>query len=67
MLPNVILHKYDISFREGGHDKDKKVSIIGALVNNLGPMEDKDGMDMMSMVVSIVGRMCSGVVGPFRS
>ena len=67
MILDVIVHKYDISFGEGGGGKDKKVSGIGVLVNKSVPSEDRDGMDTLSMVVLIVGRTCSGVAIPFGS
>ena len=67
MLQDVIVHKYDISVNEGGGGKDKKVSIIGELENNIGPRTDMEGMDTLSMVVSIVGSTCFGVVGHFGS
>ena len=62
-----VVHKYDISFGEGGGCKDKRVSVIGALENKPEPMTDKDGMDTLSMVVSIVGRTCSVVADHFKS
>ena len=67
MVPDVMVHKSDISVGEGGGGKDKKVSIKRALENNSGPMTDMDGMDTLSMVVSIVGRTCSSVSSPFGS
>ena len=67
MLPDVIMHKYNILVGEGGGGKDKKVSIIRVLGNNPRPTVDKDGMDTLSMVVSIVGRTCSDVASAFRS
>ena len=67
MVSDVIVHKYDTSFGEGGGGKVKKVSSIRVFAKNLGPTIDKDGMDTLSMVLSIVGRTCSDVVGPFES
>ena len=67
ILLNVIVHKSDISIDEGGDGKDKKVSFIGVLANKPRPTVDRDGMDMLSMVVSIVGRTCFGVLDPFGS
>ena len=54
MLPDVIVHRSNISFGEGGGGKDKKVFIIGALENKPEPMKDREGMDTLLMVVSIV-------------
>ena len=65
MLLEVIVHRSGILVDEGGGGKDKKVSIIGALENNPMPMKENDGMDTLSMVVSIRGRTCSGVPDPF--
>ena len=67
MVLDVIVHKYDTSIGVGGGGKEKKVSFIGVLENKTEPTIDKDGMDMLSMVVSIVGMICSNVVGPFGS
>ena len=67
MLPDVRVHKSDISDNEGGGGKDKKVFIIGALENKPEPMTYMDGIDTISMVVSIVGRTCFDVAGPFGS
>ena len=38
-----------------------------ALVNRIGLMEDKDGMDTLSMVVSILGRSSYGLASPIGS
>ena len=64
MLLKVIVHKFDTSIGIGGHGKDKKVSVIGVLVNKPEPRTNKHGMDTLFMVVSIVKRMCSGVLTP---
>ena len=66
-LPDMIVHKFDISVGEGGGGTDKKVSIKGVLENNPGSMEYMESMDTLLMVVSIVGRTCFGVVGPLGS
>ena len=67
MIPDLIVQKSDISVDEGGVGKNKKVSVIGALENKLGPMTDRDGMETLLMVVLILGRTCYGVVDPFVS
>ena len=64
MLSDVIAHKYDILVIEGGGGRDKKVSVKGALVKRPRPMTYMEGIKTLSMVVSIVGRTCSRVVGP---
>ena len=51
MLPNVIVHKYDISVAEGGGGEEKNVSINGALENKLRPTTYREGMEIHSMVV----------------
>ena len=67
MLPDVIVHTSDMSTFKGGGERDKKVSIKGALVNRPRPMTDREGMDMLSMVVLIVRRTCSRVTDPLGS
>ena len=67
MLPDVIVHKSNMSVSKGGGGKEKKVFIIGALESKPRPKADGDVMDTLSMVVSIVGRKCSGVADFFRS
>ena len=67
MLPDVTVHKSNIFVNEGGGGKEKKVFVIGALENKLGLSFDKVVMDTFSIVVSIVKRTCSRVVGPFGS
>ena len=67
MVPDVIVHKSNMSVDIGGGGKDKKVSVIGVLENKPEPTIDKEGMDVMSMEVSMVGRTCSSVFGPFVS
>ena len=64
MLLDVIVHKSNMPVREGGGGRDKKVSIKGVLVKRPDPMTYKEGMDTLSMVVLIIGRTCSRVVGP---
>ena len=61
------MHKLDISAVEGGGGRDKKVSVKGVLVKSHIPMIDREGMDTLLMVVSMVGRTCSRVVGPLVS
>ena len=60
----MMVHKYDMSVVERGGERDKKVFVKGALVNRPRPMTDKEGMDMFLIVVSIIGRTCSGVLSP---
>ena len=67
MLPNMIVHKYNISFEEGGGGKEKKVSINGALENNHGRTSDREGLETLSMVFSTAGRTCYRVFGPLGS
>ena len=67
MVTDVIVHKSDMLVTVSGGGKDKKVFMIGVLEKNLGPTTDKDGMDALPMELSIVGRTCSSVVGPFGS
>ena len=67
MLLDVIAQKYDMLVIKGGGRSDIKVSIKGALVNRPRPMTDREGMDTLSMMVSIVGRTCFGVVYPLGS
>ena len=54
-----------VSMVRGG--RDGKVFTIGTLTNNPSPTTDKDGMDMLSMVLSMVEMTCSGVAGPCGS
>ena len=67
IIPKVMVQKYDTSVSKGGGGKDQKGSIIRVLEKNVEPTVDKDGMDMLSMVVSIVERMYSGVFEPLGS
>ena len=60
-------HKSDTLVGIGGGGKDKKVAVIGVLVNKLGPTIDKYGMDMLLMVVSIIKRTCFEVDDPLGS
>ena len=64
---DVILHKSTMTVGVGGGGKDGKVSIIGVLENKLGITLDKEGMEMLSMVVSMVGMMCLDVASPCGS
>ena len=67
MVLDVIVQKSAMSIDLGGGGKDGKVSVIGVLANNPGPIVDKEGMDTFSITISMVGMMCFDVVGPFRS
>ena len=67
MVLDEIVHNYVASVDMGGGGKYGKVSVIGASTNNPKPTADKELMDMLSMVVSMVGMTCSGVVGPYGS
>ena len=46
---------------------EKKVSVKGAPINRHGPTTNKEGVDALSMVVSMVGRKCSVVADPLGS
>ena len=67
MVLDVIVHKSSMSVGIGGCYMDEKVSAIGVLENNPEPMVEKEGMDTLSMAVSMVGMTCFGVVGPYGS
>ena len=67
MKIDVMVHKHYILCGKGGGGKGKKVSIKEALENNPWPMTDREGMDTLLIVVSIVGRTRYGVAGPFGS
>ena len=67
MLPDVIVHKSDMSVVKGIVGRGKMVSVKGELVNRFGPTGDREGMDTLSMAVSIVGRRCFGVPSPLGS
>ena len=58
------VQKYIVSFSVDGGGKDMKVVVIGISANNTGPTEDKEGMNMLSMVISMVGMTCSSVASP---
>ena len=64
MVLDESVQKSTVSIGAGGGGKDGKVSVRGVLANNPGPKEDKEGMEMLSMVVSVVGMTCSGVDDP---
>ena len=53
-----------VSFSSGGGGKNEKVTVIGVLENNPGPTAYKEGMAMLSMVVSMVGMTWLGVALP---
>ena len=63
MVPNMMVHKSNMSVSEGGGGKDKKVSVIEVLSNKPMPIIDKYGMDTFL----IVGRMCSNVTSHLGS
>ena len=67
MVLDVIVHKYAMSVGVGEGGKDEKVFVIGVLENKLRPTTDKEGIDMVSMAVSMVGMTCSDVADPFGS
>ena len=67
MVPDMMVHKYETLVDEGGGGKDKKVFIIGLLANKTKTTTNKDGMETLSMVVSIVRRMCADVADPLGS
>ena len=62
-----IINKSTMSVGTVGGGRDGKVSAIGASANNHGPIADKDGMDTLLMVVSMLEMTCSSVVGPCGS
>ena len=64
MVLDVIVHKFVVSDIKGRGGKYGKVSTIGVLENNTGPTTDMEGMDTLSMAVSMVGMTCSDVVAP---
>ena len=61
------MHKFAVSVGVDGSGKDRKVVVSGVSTNNLGCTVDKDRMDIVLMVVSMVGMMCSGVAIPYGS
>ena len=67
IVPDVIVHKSDMSVGVSGGGKDKMVSFISVLENKPGHITNEDGMNALSMEISTVGRMCSDVVCPFGS
>ena len=54
MVLYVIVHKFVMSIDIGGGGKDGKVHVTGVLENKLGPTAHKEGIDMLSMAVSMV-------------
>ena len=60
----MIVHKFNISVDEGGGGKYKNVSVIRVMENKPKPTTNNDGMDALSMAISIVGRTCFGVASP---
>ena len=67
MVLDVIVHKFVVSVRKGRGGKYGKVSPIGVLENSPRPTIDMEGMDTLSMVVSMVGMTCSDEAGPYGS
>ena len=67
MVVDEIVHNSVVLVGVGGGGIYGKVFAIGASANNLGPTTDKEGMETLSMVVSMVGMTCSSVVSPCES
>ena len=67
MVLYVIVHKSVVSVDVGRGGKYGKVSPIRVLENNPRPTTDMEGMDTLSMEVSMVGMMCSDVASPYGS
>ena len=61
------MYKYDMSADKVGSRREKKVSIKGVLVKRPEPTTYREGMDMLSMVVSIIGRTCFAMVSHLGS
>ena len=57
-------HKSAVSVGSGGGGKDGKEVVKDVSANNHKPMADKEGMTTLSMEVSTVGMIWSGVVYP---
>ena len=67
MVLDEIVHNLAVSVSTVGGGRDGKVSSMGALENNPSPTVDKERMETLSMVVSMVGMTCFSVVGPCGS
>ena len=67
MVLDVIVHKFVVSMGKGRGGKYGNVSPIGVLENSFRPTIDMEGMDILSMVVSMVGMMCYDVAIPYGS
>ena len=67
MVLDVVVHKFVMSIGIGRGGKYGKVSTIGVLQNNTGTKIDMEGMDTLSMEVSMVGMTCFDVVGSYGS
>ena len=67
MLLDEIVHNSTMSVSMGGGNRDGKVSAIGTSTKNTSPIVDNDGMDTLSMVVSMVGMTCFDVANPCGS
>ena len=67
MVLDEIKHKLVVSVGTVGGGRDGKVSAISTSTNNPSPTTDKDGIDTLSMVVSMVGMTCSGVASRYGS
>ena len=63
---DMMVHKSDTSVDKGRGGKEKKVFVIGLLEKNPKTKVGQDGIDMLSMAVPILRRMCFGVAGSFR-
>ena len=62
-----MVHNSDVLVGMVGGGIDGKVSTIGASENNLGPTTDKEGIEMLSMVVLMVWMKCTSVSYPCGS
>ena len=61
------MHKSAVSLSFGGGDTKGKGAVIEVLVNNLGPTFNNSGATVLLTVVSIVGIMLVGAIGPYGS
>ena len=62
-----MVQKFDMLAVEGGGGSDKNVFVKGELVNRHGNTLDRDGIDTLLMVVSMVTRTWYGVADPLVS
>ena len=67
MVLDVIVHKFIVSVGKGRGGKYGKVSPLGVLENSPRRTTNMEGMEMLSMVVSMVGMTCCDVAGPYGS